>query len=60
MNHFVFSYRKASSIFQGMFVLVRKHKYYFFAPLLILLAMIALLVYHVGPSVVIAFIYAGV
>ena len=40
--------------------LVREHKLWFLAPLLFLLAGLSVLVYYVGPTVVLTFIYAGV
>ena len=43
-----------------MFVLVREHRLWFLAPLLFLLACLSVLVYYVGPTAVLAFIYAGV
>lgn len=43
-----------------MWLLVREHKLYFLAPVLVMLVALSLLVYYVGPSVVITFIYAGV
>jgi len=41
-------------------VLIREHKMYFLAPLLIVLALIAILVYSIGPTVITTFIYAGI
>jgi hypothetical protein len=43
-----------------MFGLILAHKLYFLAPLLLTLVCLSLLVYYVGPTVVITFIYAGV
>lgn len=40
--------------------LVRKHKFYFLLPLLILLAVLSLLAFQIGPGIVISFIYAGI
>ena len=40
--------------------LVREQKLYFLVPLFVLLACLSLLVYYVGPTVVLTFIYAGV
>ena len=45
---------------QNMLMLVREHKLYFMAPVLITLVFLSMLVYYVGPTVVITFIYAGV
>lgn len=47
-------------IFRETFRLIRRHKVYFLAPILIILAMIALMVYSVGPAVFVAFLYAGI
>lgn len=60
LHALVFSFRKMTAISGQMYLLIRKHKFYFLAPVFILLVFIALLVYHVGPRVIIAFIYAGV
>jgi len=43
-----------------MMGLVREHKLYFMAPLLFALVSLSVLVYYVGPTVVITFIYGGV
>lgn len=40
--------------------LVDEHRLYFLAPLLVSLVGLSALVYYVGPTVVITFIYAGV
>ena len=39
--------------------LVRKHKLYFLLPILAVLVILTFLAYHIGPSVVVSFIYAG-
>ncbi len=49
-----------SQMMRNMLLLVREHKLYFMAPVLITLVLLSMLVYYVGPSVVITFIYAGV
>ncbi len=43
-----------------MLLLLREHKLYFLAPLLLTLVGLSVLVYYVGPTVVLTFIYAGV
>jgi len=53
-------FRKVAYILREMTVLVREHKLYFLAPVLMTLAVLSALVYYVGPTVVITFIYAGV
>jgi hypothetical protein len=40
--------------------LIREHKLYFLMPLLLCLCALAVLVFHLGPAIVISFIYAGV
>lgn len=40
--------------------LARKHKFYFLLPLLVLLAVLSLLAFQIGPGIVISFIYAGI
>jgi len=47
-------------ILKETFYMVKKHKIYFLAPLLIILALLALIVFYIGPHVIIAFIYAGI
>jgi len=43
-----------------MLRMIRKHKMYFIAPLLITLALLAFLVVYLGPAAVVAFLYAGI
>lgn len=43
-----------------MWGLVREQRLWFLAPVLLTLVLLSLLVYQVGPTVVITFIYAGV
>ncbi len=52
--------KKVWYILKEMFYLIRSHKLYFLAPILITLALLACLVYYIGPPVIISFIYAGV
>lgn len=40
--------------------MIRKHKLYFLAPIFIILALLAFLVFYIGPAAIISFIYAGV
>lgn len=51
---------KVIYIMKEMSYLVRKHKLYFLAPVFIMLSILAFLVYYIGPSVIISFIYAGI
>ncbi len=52
--------RKIRYILRETWYLIRQHKLYFFAPMLIILGILAILVFYVGPSVIIAFMYAGI
>ena len=47
-------------ILHEMFRLIRRHKLYFLAPILFVLALIALMVYTIGPATLVAFLYAGI
>ncbi|MDD5629594.1 MAG: DUF5989 family protein [Elusimicrobia bacterium] len=47
-------------ILKECFHLIRRHKLYFLMPLLITLALLGLLIYQLGPTVVISFVYAGI
>lgn len=51
---------KTKYIFKEVFFLIRKHKVYFLAPLFIVLALLAFLIYYIGPTIMVSFIYAGV
>lgn len=51
---------KVGFIMKEMLAMIRKHKFYFIAPMLFVLALIAFLVYYIGPAVLVSFIYAGV
>jgi hypothetical protein len=52
--------KKVILILRQMLVLIKKHKLSFLAPLFIILAILAFLVYYIGPAVIISFIYAGI
>lgn len=52
--------KKLALIFTEMKNLIVTHKLYFLTPIVVSLLVIALLVIKLGPSVVLAFIYAGV
>lgn len=47
-------------ILKEMFHMVKKYKLYFLVPIFITLALLAFLVYNIGPTIIISFIYAGV
>jgi hypothetical protein len=51
---------KIKILFKETFFLTKKHKTYLLLPLLLFLVLLSLIIYHVGPKVVITFIYAGV
>lgn len=53
-------FRYMFRMFGEMMDLVREHKLYFMAPVFLALVGVSALVYYVGPTVVITFIYAGV
>lgn len=52
--------RRILYILRHMAHLIRAHKLYFITPICIVLAILAFLVYYIGPAVIISFIYAGV
>ena len=52
--------KKIVYTFKEMFYLIWKFKLYFLAPLFIALVLLAFLVFYLGPSVIISFIYAGI
>jgi hypothetical protein len=47
-------------ILKEMGYMIKKDKLYFIAPMLILLALLAFFAYHIGPAVIISFMYAGI
>jgi hypothetical protein len=51
---------KIQYISKEMFYMIKKYKLYILAPLFLVLVFLAFLVYHIGPAVIISFIYAGV
>ena len=52
--------RKLGFIMREVAILIREHKLYFLAPLVILLSALAVLFFHFGPSTFLVFIYAGI
>lgn len=52
--------KKALFMFREFKVLIVQHKLYFMAPLLLLLCLIGVLFFKLGPGIIITFIYAGV
>ncbi|MFW5781932.1 MAG: DUF5989 family protein [Candidatus Muiribacteriaceae bacterium] len=47
-------------ILANFILLIKKHRKYVLAPLLLILAALAGLVIYLGPGVIMAFIYAGI
>jgi hypothetical protein len=52
--------KKIIFIFKELNRMIKKHKFRIIAPILIILAVLAFLVYYIGPAVIISFIYAGI
>ncbi len=51
--------KKLLYILKEMLYLIRRHKIYFLAPVLVLFVILALVSFYIGPSVIISCIYAG-
>ena len=51
---------KISYMLKEMCHLIVKYKYYFLAPLLLTVVLLAVLSFYVGPAVIVSFIYAGI
>ena len=51
---------KIGYISREMLRMIRKHKVYFLTPVLLVLAVMAFLVYYIGPGVILSFVYAGI
>ena len=52
--------KKIKMALRETFHLIRAHKLYFLAPLMILFCVISVLFFKFGPGILITFIYAGV
>ena len=52
--------KKVWYILKELGFLIRKEKLFFLAPIFIILALLAFLVYTIGPATILTFIYAGV
>ena len=52
--------QKLFYILKESFYLIKRHKLLFLTPLIIMLALLAFLVYYIGPTVIVSFIYAGI
>ena len=53
-------FKKAAYIIKEMWFMIKRHKFYFLAPILIILATLAILVYYIGPTAIVSFLYAGI
>jgi putative effector of murein hydrolase len=51
--------KKVLFMFKEGYFLVKKHKFYFLAPLLIAVVLLTFLVIEIGPAAIVSFIYAG-
>ncbi len=47
-------------MFREMRHLIREHRFYFLAPILISLVVFAILIFKIGPGIIMTFIYAGI
>jgi hypothetical protein len=52
--------RKVKYILKQMFILIQRRNIKILIPVFIILAFLAILVYYVGPAVIVSFIYAGI
>ena len=51
--------QKVKFLFSQMVSTIQRHKAWFFAPILMMLAVLSFLIYYIGPGIVTSFIYAG-
>ncbi len=51
---------KGPGILGGALRLIRKYRFYFLLPALIILVLLAIALYAVGPAAIISVIYAGI
>lgn len=52
--------KKVLFILRETMVLVKENKAYVLAPIFVMLALISFLVFYIGPTAIVTFIYAGV
>ena len=52
--------KKLFMVLRELSILIRRNKMYFMAPIFICLALLAFLVYSLGPVAVVSFLYAGI
>lgn len=50
---------KVLYLFKQMVQTIRRNKMYFFAPILLMMVALSILVYYIGPTVIVSFVYAG-
>ena len=60
MQQIRYIFKKPVYIMKEVFIMARKHKLYFLLPICLLLAILAFLIYHIVPTIVVSFIYAGI
>lgn len=60
MSEIKYILKKPLHILKGIWLMIKKYKLYFLLPVCLLLAVIAMLVYYVGPAIIVSFIYAGI
>ena len=51
--------KKMAYMFREMIALIKRNKMWFFAPILLTMVVLSVLVYYIGPGVVMTFVYAG-
>ena len=60
MNELAYIFKKFGHIIAGVIKMISKEKFFFLLPICLILALLAFLVYYIGPGVIVSFIYAGV
>ncbi len=51
---------KIRYLIKELMYMVKKEKLFFILPIFMALALIAFLSYHIGPAIIVSFIYAGI
>lgn len=51
---------KIRYLMKELYYMVKKEKLFFILPIFIALASVAFLCYHIGPAIIVSFIYAGI
>jgi len=52
--------KKVGYVVREMGYMIRRHKVFFLAPILIMLSLLAILVFYLGPAAIVSFFYAGI